>query len=165
MTRHFLRDDDLTQTEQTAILDLAIELKQDRFAVRPLAGPQTVAVIFDKSSTRTRGSFAVGIAAGPDGNVWFTEYDAGRIGRITPSGAVTEFSAGITVGSSPRDIVVGSDGNLWYADTNGRRIGRITPTGTVTEYSVSTGGGASLELIEQGDLPGLAALREGIARD
>jgi len=62
MTRHFLRDDDLTQAEQSAILDLALELKKDRFAVKPLAGPQTVAVIFDKSSTRTRVSFAVGIA-------------------------------------------------------------------------------------------------------
>ena len=62
MTRHFLRDDDLTTAEQSAILDLAIELKQDRFGTRPLAGPQTVAVIFDKSSTRTRVSFAVGIA-------------------------------------------------------------------------------------------------------
>src|SRR3954452_17366711 len=62
MTRHFLRDDDLTQAEQTAILDLAVELKNDRFAQKPLAGPQTVAVIFDKSSTRTRVSFAVGIA-------------------------------------------------------------------------------------------------------
>ena len=62
MTRHFLRDDDLTQAEQTEILTLAIELKKDRFALKPLAGPQTVAVIFDKSSTRTRVSFAVGIA-------------------------------------------------------------------------------------------------------
>ena len=62
MTRHFLRDDDLTQAEQSTILDLAIELKKDRFSVKPLAGPQTVAVIFDKSSTRTRVSFAVGIA-------------------------------------------------------------------------------------------------------
>jgi ornithine carbamoyltransferase len=62
MTRHFLRDDDLSQAEQSAILDLAIELKKDRFALKPLAGPQTVAVIFDKSSTRTRVSFAVGIA-------------------------------------------------------------------------------------------------------
>ncbi len=61
-TRHFLRDDDLTQEEQTAILDLAVELKKDRWVVKPLAGPQTVAVIFDKSSTRTRVSFAVGIA-------------------------------------------------------------------------------------------------------
>ena len=62
MTRHFLRDDDLSQTEQTAILDLAVTLKNDRFGTRPLAGPRTVAVIFDKSSTRTRVSFAVGIA-------------------------------------------------------------------------------------------------------
>jgi ornithine carbamoyltransferase len=62
MTRHFLRDDDLTQAEQTEILDLAEELKKDRFGTRPLEGPQTVAVIFDKSSTRTRVSFAVGIA-------------------------------------------------------------------------------------------------------
>jgi ornithine carbamoyltransferase len=62
MTRHFLRDDDLSQAEQLQILDLAVELKKDRYATKPLAGPQTVAVIFDKSSTRTRVSFAVGIA-------------------------------------------------------------------------------------------------------
>ena len=62
MTRHFLRDDDLTQAEQLEILDLAVELKKDRYGTKPLAGPQTVAVIFDKSSTRTRVSFAVGIA-------------------------------------------------------------------------------------------------------
>ena len=62
MTRHFLRDDDLTQAEQTAILDLAEQIKADRWGRKPLAGPQTVAVIFDKSSTRTGVSFAVGIA-------------------------------------------------------------------------------------------------------
>jgi ornithine carbamoyltransferase len=62
VTRHFLRDDDLSPAEQAEILDLALELKRDRFVARPLAGPQTVAVIFDKSSTRTRLSFAVGIA-------------------------------------------------------------------------------------------------------
>ena len=62
MTRHFLRDDDLTPEEQREILDLAEVLKADRYSQKPLAGPQTVAVIFDKSSTRTRVSFAVGIA-------------------------------------------------------------------------------------------------------
>jgi ornithine carbamoyltransferase len=62
MTRHFLRDDDISPAEQAEILRLAAELKQDRFGTTPLAGPQTVAVIFDKSSTRTRVSFAVGIA-------------------------------------------------------------------------------------------------------
>ncbi|WP_314100730.1 ornithine carbamoyltransferase [uncultured Frigoribacterium sp.] len=62
MTRHFLRDDDLSRAEQLEVLDLADALKRDRWSQRPLEGPQTVAVIFDKSSTRTRVSFAVGIA-------------------------------------------------------------------------------------------------------
>ncbi len=62
MTRHFLRDDDLTPEEQAQVLDLAVQIRDDRWGRKPLAGPQTVAVIFDKSSTRTRVSFAVGIA-------------------------------------------------------------------------------------------------------
>jgi ornithine carbamoyltransferase len=62
MTRHFLRDDDISPLEQAEILDLARVVKADRWGQRPLGGPQTVAVIFDKSSTRTRVSFAVGIA-------------------------------------------------------------------------------------------------------
>ncbi|MGH3772216.1 MAG: ornithine carbamoyltransferase [Pseudonocardiaceae bacterium] len=62
MPRHFLRDDDLTPAEQREILDLADELKADRFGRTPLAGPRSVAVIFEKSSTRTRRSFEIGIA-------------------------------------------------------------------------------------------------------
>jgi ornithine carbamoyltransferase len=62
MPRHFLRDDDLTPDEQTEVLDLADRMKKDRFALQPLAGPKTVAVVFDKPSTRTRVSFSVGVA-------------------------------------------------------------------------------------------------------
>jgi ornithine carbamoyltransferase len=62
MTRHFLRDDDLTPDEQAEVLQLAAELKKDPFSRRPLEGPRGVAVIFDKNSTRTRFSFEVGIA-------------------------------------------------------------------------------------------------------
>lgn len=62
MTRHFLKDDDITPAEQAEILERALKLKQDRFSEKPFAGPQTVAVIFDKTSTRTRVSFAVGIS-------------------------------------------------------------------------------------------------------
>ncbi|MFJ9556388.1 ornithine carbamoyltransferase [Nocardiopsis sp. NPDC101807] len=62
MTRHFLRDDDLTPDEQARVLDLADDMKKDRFGHRPLAGPRTVALIFDKPSTRTRLSFSVGVA-------------------------------------------------------------------------------------------------------
>jgi ornithine carbamoyltransferase len=62
MAKHFLRDDDITTVEQKQILDLALELKKSPYSQKPFAGPQTVAVIFDKTSTRTRVSFAVGIA-------------------------------------------------------------------------------------------------------
>ena len=60
--RHLLRDDDITPAEQAEILALAAQLKAAPYSQKPLAGPQSVAVIFDKSSTRTRVSFAVGIA-------------------------------------------------------------------------------------------------------
>ena len=62
MTRHFLRDDDISPAEQAEILALAIELKSAPYSAKPFAGPKTVAVIFDKTSTRTRVSFAVGIS-------------------------------------------------------------------------------------------------------
>src|SRR5215813_3710078 len=62
MTRHFLRDDDLSPNEQAEVLELAAELKKDPLSRRPLEGPRGVAVIFDKNSTRTRFSFEVGIA-------------------------------------------------------------------------------------------------------
>ncbi len=62
MTRHFLRDDDLTPDEQAQVLALAATMKQDPFGHRPLAGPRSVAVLFDKNSTRTRFSFDVGVA-------------------------------------------------------------------------------------------------------
>ena len=60
--RHFLRDDDLSPAEQAEVLDLAEVMKKDRFGHRPFEGPKTVAIMFDKHSTRTRVSFAVGVA-------------------------------------------------------------------------------------------------------
>lgn len=62
MIRHFLRDDDISTAEQADILDLADAFRADRFHQQPLSGPQSVAVIFDKPSTRTRVSFSVGVA-------------------------------------------------------------------------------------------------------
>ena len=62
MTRHFLRDDDISPAEQAEILQLALELKANPYSRKVFQGPKTVAVIFDKTSTRTRVSFAVGIS-------------------------------------------------------------------------------------------------------
>ncbi|MGP9487862.1 ornithine carbamoyltransferase [Glutamicibacter sp. AOP33-2CA-4] len=61
-TRHFLTDLDLSPAEQSKVLDLAAKMKADKYGYRPYAGPQTVAVFFDKTSTRTRVSFHAGIA-------------------------------------------------------------------------------------------------------
>ncbi|MEO6530562.1 MAG: ornithine carbamoyltransferase [Specibacter sp.] len=67
MTRHFLIDTDLSPAEQAEVLELAAFLKKEPYAKSTFAGAgsgaQTVAVIFDKTSTRTRVSFAAGIAA------------------------------------------------------------------------------------------------------
>jgi ornithine carbamoyltransferase len=62
MVRHFLKDDDISSAEQGEIIRRAIELKKSPYSARPYAGPKTVALIFDKTSTRTRVSFAVGVA-------------------------------------------------------------------------------------------------------
>ena len=77
-----------------------------------------------------------GIAAGPDGNVWFTEANNNKVGRITPAGVVTEFQIP-SLSSSPGGIAAGPDGNLWFLELGGR-IGRITPAGAITEFIIPT---------------------------
>ncbi|AGL19380.1 ornithine carbamoyltransferase [Actinoplanes sp. N902-109] len=80
MTRHFLRDDDLSPAEQAEVLDLAAEMKADRFRYRPLEGPRSVAVFFDKASLRTRLSFEAGIAE-LGGNPIIVDTQATHFGR------------------------------------------------------------------------------------
>jgi streptogramin lyase len=80
-----------------------------------------------------------GIAAGPDSALWFLENGVGRVGRITTSGVITEYSApalvatGIFVG-----IVTGPDGNIWFVEPVSNAIGRITPDGVLTEFPLPT---------------------------
>lgn len=62
MTRHLLADDDLSPAEQAEVLALAAELKRAPYDHKPLAGPRTVATIYDKQTLRTQASFAAGIA-------------------------------------------------------------------------------------------------------
>jgi streptogramin lyase len=76
-----------------------------------------------------------GIALGPSGNLWFTQANANEIGRITPTGAVTEYS-GLT--TSANNIVKGSDGNMWFTAATTDAIGRITGGGKIKEFQVGT---------------------------
>lgn len=60
--RHLLADDDLTPAEQAEVLDLAAAIKAAPFEHRPLEGPRTVALVFDRPTLRTQVSFSAGIA-------------------------------------------------------------------------------------------------------
>jgi streptogramin lyase len=83
--------------------------------------------------------FPLGITTGPDGNLWFVEYANGIIGRITPTGVLTEFSlAPATPYTYLRAIAAGPDNNLWFTDTGNNRIGRMTPTGSSTLFPAPT---------------------------
>ena len=80
----------------------------------------------------------VGIARGPDGNIWFTEAGFDDvIARITPQGVITEFHTP-TPQSQPISIVTGPDGNLWFIEYRGNNVGRITTSGDITEFPIPT---------------------------
>lgn len=85
------------------------------------------------------GSAPKGIVAGPDGNLWFGGTN-GRIGQITPTGVVAQFTAGM----EPYGVAAGPDGNLWFTEYYGDKggftsgkVGRITPAGAVTEFPIA----------------------------
>lgn len=86
--------------------------------------------------TPTLTSRPIGIIAGPDGALWFTEQAASKIGRITTAGVITEYPTP-TVGQ-PTGITSGPDGNLWFVEQAANNIGRITTAGVVTEFPIPT---------------------------
>ncbi len=98
-------------------------------------------------------SSPLGIAAGPDGNMWFVEVSGSRFGRVTPAGAVTDFStgSGISTNARPWGIAAGPDGNLWFTEEMGNRIGRLTPaTASAVELTAGISPGAGLRGIAGG---------------
>ena len=89
-------------------------------------GRITTAGVITEFPIPTAGSSPAGIAAGPDGNLWFTESNANKIGRITTAGVITEFPIP-TAGSGPFGIAAGPDGNLWFTEL-GRQPDRADHT-------------------------------------
>jgi ornithine carbamoyltransferase len=61
LPRHFLTGEELTREELLALVERALELKADRTLSAALAG-KSVALVFERPSTRTRVSFEVGVA-------------------------------------------------------------------------------------------------------
>jgi len=97
------------------------------------------------------GTAPTGIAASPDGSIWFTYTGwGGGIGRILPNGVVDLQAVGVTLFKNPTDIAVGPDGNLWYTLKDRPAIGRMTPGLVVTEFTAGLSAGNSPEQIVAG---------------
>ncbi|MGZ5154855.1 MAG: Vgb family protein, partial [Caldimonas sp.] len=100
----------------------------------------------------TPGSQAYAIAAGPDGNLWFTEYVANRIGKFDIRTRIaTEYGP---LAAPATAIAAGPDGNVWFVE-NGNAvsaavIGRITPAGAITELDAGFAVGESIGAITAG---------------
>ena len=124
MVRHLLRDDDLSPSEQLAVLDLADAMKRNRFAHRPLGGPRPIAVIFDKSSTRTRVSFETGIAQ-LGGQPVVIDSRASQLGR------------GETIGDTARVLSRYVDAVVWRT-TGQARLEEMAAAGTVPVVNALT---------------------------
>jgi virginiamycin B lyase len=111
----------------------------------------------------TVGSFPDGITTGPDGALWFTEFNQGKIGRITTAGVFTEFS--IPTLCCPYRITMGPDGALWFSEQYGDKIGRITTAGVITEFpggdtpqGIITGPDGALWFTLQGAVQGVGKI-------
>jgi virginiamycin B lyase len=66
----------------------------------------------------------VGIAAGPDGAIWFTGFRSNEIGRVTADGALARYPVP-TERAVPYHIAAGPDGALWFTEQDGNKIGRM----------------------------------------
>jgi ornithine carbamoyltransferase len=88
MAKHFLTGAELTTEEQRRLLDRAVELKADRLGSRALEG-RSVALVFDKPSTRTRVSFETGV------------YELGGNAVVLRQGELQ-----MARGESPRDVAL-----------------------------------------------------------
>jgi streptogramin lyase len=94
----------------------------------------TMAGMFSLFTTSTTNTGPLGIASGPDGNVWYAKQ--GGIGRMTPAGMVNEY--GVPNGGDSGGIAAGPDGNLWFTQPRGNKISRVTPAAAFQEYRLPT---------------------------
>jgi streptogramin lyase len=117
------------------------------------SAPSAIGMISPSDPTHTIHQFTTGltpnsgpegITAGPDGNLWFVEAAASKIGKITTAGVITEYGTanGLAANSRPWAITKGPDGNLWFTQQvagPNSGIGMITTAGAISDFGTSQG--------------------------
>jgi virginiamycin B lyase len=146
-----------TLTYNGGTLDSGLPDGPVAFVVAKATGIPTQAVAFTPKPTFYQFSIPVAanrpqwIAAGSDGNMWFTEFPGNTVAKITPAGVVTECPAIPTAASNPQGIVGASDGNLWFTEFAGSKITRVTTACAYTEFSTLFASDGPQLLTDRGD--------------
>jgi len=95
-----------------------------------------VAAIMQEYEIPTTASHPYAITSGPGGALWFTESAGNKIGRLSTSGAITEYNIP-TPGGNPHGIASTSDA-VWFTEWATNKIGRLTLSETFSEFDVPT---------------------------
>src|SRR5258706_10151026 len=102
------------------------------------AGDTTLKATLPEYTLPTANSQPYGIAAGPDGALWFGEGNGNNIGRITTDGKITEYPF-LVIHNDQHFVAAGPDGAVWFTDDFQNKIGRISLEGKITEYAIPSG--------------------------
>jgi streptogramin lyase len=86
--------------------------------------------------------FVDSIAVGSEGDLWFNEAMGDWIGRITPTGEITEYSAGLSHSAGVNGLALGPEGNMWFVEEAADQVGYITPSGVISEFSAGLSPGS-----------------------
>jgi virginiamycin B lyase len=108
---------------------------------------QTLPATASSEQLETLAPFA--IAAGPDGNLWFSELRKSEIGRITPTGEISTFDLGS--GALAERLTAGPDDAIWFTDPAGNRIGRLGLDGTTTYVPLPTPASGPAAIVSASD--------------
>jgi virginiamycin B lyase len=120
----------ISNLTQNARLGSLVRIEPSAPRTVPQAPPPPA--VFEQSMMLT--PFA--IAAGPDGNLWFSELRKSQIGRITPTAEISTFDLGR--GALAERLTAGPDDAIWFTDPAGNRIGRLGLDGTTTYVPLPT---------------------------
>ena len=93
---------------------------------------------FTLLSVPTPGAGLAGITAGSDGSVWFAEQTTGKLGKVSPGGAISEIDLGAS--SKPTGLTIGPDSNVWLTLQGTNSVAKVVATSspTATSYAIST---------------------------
>lgn len=111
--------------------------------VPALPGPAVPVAAVRQFRLPTPGAEPVDVVAGPDGSIWFTEFGADKVGRISASGVLSEYRVP-QVHAEPYQLAVGPGGVIWFTEWLTGKVGRISPGGRVAQVALPKGSAGGL---------------------